>query len=45
MGEMHAEQEEQHRERSNSEELKLFVERHDKTVETVDVVPTRSSPR
>jgi len=43
-------QEEHHRKRSYSEELKLFVERYglgwrdDKTVETVDAVPTRSAP-
>ena len=46
-----AEQEEHHRKRSYSEELKLFVERYglkwrdDKTVETVDVVPAPSPPR
>jgi hypothetical protein len=46
-----AEQEEHHRKRSYSEELRLFVERcglkwrDDKTVETVEIVPAPSTPR
>jgi hypothetical protein len=46
-----ADQEEHHRKRSFSDELKLFVERYglrwrdDKTVETVDAALTPPSPR
>jgi len=46
-----AEQEEHHRKRSYSDELKLFVERYglkwrdDKTVETVSIVPPAPTPR
>jgi len=46
-----AEQEEHHRKRSYSEDLKLFVERYglkwrdDKTVETVDTVSPPTTPR